>query len=97
MVNDPKDASPTMWVGHKGYVRIRSEYLGEDYNVSVHRLLAVAEFGFDAVCDMEVHHKNGCKRDNRPANIELMTSEEHGRLSALTRWHGYEKAKEMMA
>lgn len=29
---------------------------GREEYVKVHRLLAVAEFGFDAVCDMDVHH-----------------------------------------
>jgi len=46
-------------------------------HVPVHRLLAVAEYGFDAVCDMDVHHQNGIKWDNRPDNIELMTKSEH--------------------
>jgi hypothetical protein len=45
--------------------------------VPVHRLLAVAEYGFDAVCGMDVHHKNGIGWDNRPANIELMEHGEH--------------------
>jgi len=47
--------------------------------VAVHRLLAVAEHGFDAVCDMDVHHKNGIRWDNRPDNIELLTHSEHSR------------------
>jgi len=34
--------------------------------MKVHRLLAVAEHGFDAVCDMHVHHKNKIAWDNRP-------------------------------
>lgn len=45
--------------------------------VKVHRLLAVAEFGFDAVADHVVHHKNGCKFDNRPENLEVMTQGDH--------------------
>ena len=47
-----------------------------------HRLLAVAEYGIDAVRGMEVHHKNGCKFDNRPDNIELLSSSEHRKLHA---------------
>jgi len=46
-------------------------------DVRVHRLLGVAEYGFDAVCDMHVHHQNGIKWDNRPDNIELLTPSEH--------------------
>ena len=46
-------------------------------NVYHHRLLAVAEYGFDAVCDMDVHHINEIGWDNRPDNIELMEHGEH--------------------
>ena len=42
-----------------------------------HRLLAVAEFGFDALYNNVVHHQNGCKIDNRPSNIELMSRSGH--------------------
>lgn len=48
-----------------------------DDNVLVHRLLAVAKYGFDAVRDMDVHHKNGIPWDNRPDNIELMSPSDH--------------------
>lgn len=43
----------------------------------VHRLVAVAEYGFDAVAGSVVHHKNGVKWDNRPGNLELMDHGEH--------------------
>jgi hypothetical protein len=42
-----------------------------------HRLLAVAEWGLDAVRDMDVHHKNSIPWDNRPDNLELLTKAEH--------------------
>jgi len=61
-----------------GYRRWNESTLGK--HLSVHRLLAVAEYGFDAVCDMHVHHKNGIRWDNRPDNIELMTPSEHASL-----------------
>lgn len=50
--------------------------------VRVHRLLAVAEYGFDAVSGMDVHHKNNIPWDNRPSNIELLTRSEHSRHHA---------------
>ena len=56
--------------------------------VLVHRLMAVAEFGFDAVCGMEVHHGSRDEGPNElppaeiswanwPGNLELMTESEH--------------------
>ena len=63
-----------------GYAIWRTKHKGKDFRVKVHRLLAVSEFGFEAVEGMVVHHKNGIKWDNRPDNIELMTNEEHARL-----------------
>jgi len=46
----------------------------------VHRLVAVAEYGFDAVAGNDVHHVNGIKWDNRPENLEAMSSELHATL-----------------
>lgn len=45
--------------------------------VKVHRLLAVAEYGFDEVVGKVIHHKNGIPWDNRPENIEPMFRTEH--------------------
>ncbi len=53
------------------------EYRGERDYVYVHRLLAVAEYGFDALDGRQVHHKNRVCWDNRPENIELLTPKEH--------------------
>lgn len=47
---------------------------------SVHRLLAIAEFGTDSVKGKQVHHKNGIKWDNRPENLEVMTNAEHQKI-----------------
>lgn len=69
----------------RGYERIRTTIDGEECDVLHHRLLAVAEWGIDAVEDSIVHHKNGVKWDNRPENIELMNQSEHAAL------HGEER------
>lgn len=46
--------------------------------MQVHRLLAVAEYGYDVVAGADVHHKNGVRWDNRPENIEVIpTRGEH--------------------
>jgi|GEM_PF-1757404 len=60
--------------------------------VYVHRLLAVAEYGFDAVADTDIHHRNGVPWDNRPENIALLSKSDHGRHHANQRWHGGERA-----
>ena len=53
---------------------------GGEYNqISVHRLLAVAKYGAEAVADKHVHHKNGVAWDNRPENIKLLSHEDHMR------------------
>jgi len=52
----------------------------------IHRLVAVAEYGFDAVVENHVHHKNHIPWDNRPSNLELMSQEEHYRYHAEERF-----------
>jgi len=64
---------------HDGYEIWRTKYESETFRVKVHRLLAVAEYGFDAVRDHVVHHKNNIPWDNRPANIEVLTPGEHSK------------------
>jgi len=78
---DGKDKYPPRFHTHvSGYERWRHKTGGKRHSVRVHRLLAVAKYGFDPVKDMDVHHKNGVKWDNRIENIELMDSVEHGKL-----------------
>jgi transposase-like protein len=45
--------------------------------VALHRLLAVAEYGIEAVKDKHIHHENQIPWDNRPENIEPLTASEH--------------------
>jgi len=45
--------------------------------VWLHRLLAVAEHGFDEVAGNDIHHKNELTWDNRPENLEVMGHGEH--------------------
>lgn len=75
--NHPKEVP--MHVKRTGAVRWNYSYEDEKRTVFVHRLLAVAIWGFDAVADHDVHHKNEIRWDNRPANLELMG---HGQHSA---------------
>lgn len=66
----------------EGYERWEHEHDGDQWHVSVHRLLAVAEYGFDAVCDNDVHHRNHVPWDNRPSNVEPLDHGEHGKYHA---------------
>lgn len=68
----------SFYTDNRGYEMWRTLVVGERaYHIAVHRLVMVAEHGVDAVEDMEVHHKNEIKWDNRPENLELMTTTEH--------------------
>lgn len=73
-----RDSVP-LYMGGRGYEFWQDRTDGTADKVYLHRLLAVAEFGVGAVADMDVHHKNGVKWDNRPENIELLTKSEHAR------------------
>jgi hypothetical protein len=50
--------------------------------VFVHRLVHVAHHGVESVKNMDVHHKNGHKLDNRPENLEAMSKSDHSKLHA---------------
>ena len=50
--------------------------------VRVHRLLAVAEWGLDAIEDNHIHHQNNMPFDNRPDNLEVLSPSEHAQTHA---------------
>jgi transposase-like protein len=60
-------------INHHGY----ETWVDQNTKVPVHRLLAVAKYGFDALRGNEVHHKNGVTWDNRFENIEVLDPTEH--------------------
>lgn len=79
---DTRDVSDYIihpFVGYhpKGYIEARCQSNGNSDRFYLHRLLVVAEYGFDAVKGMDVHHKNGIGWDNRPENIELLSPSDH--------------------
>lgn len=61
----------------RGYERARAAYRGHTDTVRLHRLAAVAWFGFDAVVGKVVHHRNAIPWDNRESNLQLLTESEH--------------------
>ena len=64
----------------RGYEMIKHSVGDHTYNFPLHRLLAIAKYGYDEVKDSVVHHKNGLEWGNWHENIELFDSqEEHAR------------------
>lgn len=61
------------YTARRGYER----WEGDGHTIKVHRIVAAAEYGFDAVADKHVHHKNGIPWDNRPENLELLSVSDH--------------------
>lgn len=64
---------------NQGHEQWQDNYKGKKTGVSVHRLVAVAEYGFEAVCGEAVHHVNRVPWDNRPDNLVLLDPISHGR------------------
>lgn len=60
-----------------GYEMAGCEILGETKYVLIHRLAAVAWFGWGAVEDKVVHHENEVKWDNREENLSPMSDSAH--------------------
>lgn len=77
----PSSIHPSIFTRNTGHVVATGG--GDEGSIGIHRLLAVAEYGLDAVAGMDVHHKNGIPWDNRPENIELLTRSEHMRTHRL--------------
>jgi hypothetical protein len=63
----------------QGYEQIHHYYEGDHWTLKLHRLIAVAEYGTDAVKDSYIHHENEIPWDNRPSNLTPMDPEDHGR------------------
>lgn len=65
------------------YEVIRHTVDGTQHEVQLHRLVAVAEYGFDEVAGKDIHHKNHIPWDNRPSNLVPMNETEHGEIHGL--------------
>lgn len=68
------------YMTYYGYESWQDACKGEKVSLHIHRLQAVAEWGFEAVAGNDVHHKNGIKWDNRIENLEIMDPGEHMEL-----------------
>jgi hypothetical protein len=72
-----KDKFLSPYTIKRGYEAVDSTIDENSNPVHLHRLLAVAKYGFEAVKGMDVHHKNRIPWDNRSENIELLSRSEH--------------------
>lgn len=76
---------PSLKMNSNGYYLWQEQSHEENKVVKVHRLVAISEYGFDAVAEKHVHHTNQIKFDNRPENLELLSPSEHMELHAKER------------
>ena len=65
-----------------GYQRVSITINGETKNVLIHSLVAEAFCEKPEGQDLQIHHKNFQKRDNRAINLEYLTAEEHAKKHA---------------
>ncbi len=75
------------WFGTdtQGYESIKHNSKHGKHEFRIHRLMAVAKYGFEKACENDVHHKSEVEWDNRMENIEIMTHSEHRRHHAIDR------------
>lgn len=78
--NGPKIRPARFFTDHHGYERVEDGKTGK--RLPVHRLAAVAWFGWEEVVGRDVHHSNGIKWDTRESNVKPMDHGEHARHHA---------------
>lgn len=77
---DPRKKPPHHYWDSRGYETVCYDNGAEKGQFYIHRLIAIAEYGIEAVKENDVHHINGVKWDNRPSNIEVISPQEHGKI-----------------
>lgn len=79
-VRDASRNPASYTITDRGYERALSMTEDGTHEIYIHRLVAIAEHGVEAVKDKIVHHRNKIPWDNRPENLELMTQSEHATM-----------------
>lgn len=68
---------------NNGYRAVHHHHDCEKLSFPIHRLVAVAEYGYDAVCGSHIHHKNKHRIDNRPKNLVPLEEEKHSAVESI--------------
>lgn len=75
------------WKESKGYLVVSTSINDKRYFCKIHRLVWVYFYGPIPI-GKEINHINGCRSDNRPENIELVTCSENQKHSyRITKTH----------
>jgi hypothetical protein len=74
------------YVDSKGYLAMCA---GPLRGWRIHRLVAIAKFGIEAVQkpDAVIHHKDSDKTNPHPDNLELLTARQHNAHTARQLWY----------
>lgn len=67
-----------LYTDSHGYETVSSSSKSAE-RARIHRLAAVAWYGYDTVVEKDIHHKNGATWDNREDNIMPVTKSEHAK------------------
>lgn len=79
------------WMERAGFVHAdfhgyeRAVCAGSDEAVKIHRLAAVAWFGYEAVVENDIHHTTRVPWDNREDSLEPLSKSDHAALHAAER------------
>lgn len=83
-ITEPTESPATHLIRPDGYECWRVD----GHTIYVHRLVAIAEWGIEAVADGVIHHKNRIRWDNRPENLRVFeTQGKHSRHHARPQPH----------
>lgn len=71
-----------------GYLTVQSRTSDGRKSMYIHRLTAFAHFDGDIseFADKQVHHRNKCKFDNRPDNLEVLSGRQHQSVHHMNEW-----------
>lgn len=90
-------ASIKYWDAHRKPVLQKNGYLTltiAGKKKYLHRIIMEKSLGRELTPNEIVHHKNGCKTDNRIENLELIDKADHSRRHAIQNNLGKDKGRE---